>query len=96
LLFNLINFNLDNYDEKNLKVETVEINSKQNLLVIKAFSGRQESSEYITALNTDQKVLKDYNDPSVSIVSISTNNYDILLEDKSPERYLKFYTEHYQ
>jgi tetratricopeptide (TPR) repeat protein len=96
LLFNLINFNLDNFDNNNLKIETVEINARQNLLVIKAFPNKQESAQYMNTLKADPKVLNDYNDPSVNVISISAENFGILLEDKSPERYLKFFTEHYQ
>ena len=96
LIFNLINFNLDNFDNENLTVETVEINTQQSLLLIKSFRGRTEASQYIERVRADEKVLRDYDNPSVEIVSISAGNLRILLEDKSPARYLKFYTEHYE
>jgi len=96
LIFNLINFNLDNFDSENLTVETVEISTQQSLLLIKSFRGRTEASQYIERVRADEKVLRDYDNPSLEIVSISAGNLRILLEDKSPARYLKFYTEHYE
>ncbi|MBN2763520.1 MAG: tetratricopeptide repeat protein, partial [Bacteroidales bacterium] len=95
LVFNLINFNLDNYDAENLTIETVEINPQENLLLVKSFRGKNEASQYINHIRSDENVLRDYNDPSVKIVSITEENLKILLEDKSPARYLKFYSEHY-
>ena len=94
LVFNLINFNLDHFDSDNLTIETVEINPQQNLLLVKSFPNKEKAHEYIEQIKTDEKVLRDYDNPSVNIVSISEGNLKILLEDKSPDRYLKFYTEH--
>jgi tetratricopeptide (TPR) repeat protein len=96
LIFNLINFNLDNFDTENLNIETVEINPQQNLVLIKLFRDKKEAFQYIERVRTDEKVLRDYDNPSVETVSISAGNLRILLEDKSPARYLKFYTEHYK
>jgi tetratricopeptide (TPR) repeat protein len=96
LLFNLINFNLDNYDKENLIIETVEINARQNLLIIRSFKDKLKSVDYLNHIGADQNVFSDYNNPSVKYVSISSENLKILLEDKAPDRYLKFYEEHFQ
>ena len=96
MIFNLINFNLDNFDTENLTIETVEINAQQSILLVKSFRGKAEAIQYIERVRADEKVLRDYDNPSVEIVAISAANLKILLEDKSPARYLKFYTEHYK
>jgi hypothetical protein len=95
LIFNLINFNLDNFDAENLNIETVEINPQQSLLLVKSFRGKTEAFQYIERVRNDEKVLRDYDNPSLEIVAISAGNLRILLEDKSTARYLKFYTDHY-
>ncbi|MBN1416318.1 MAG: tetratricopeptide repeat protein [Bacteroidales bacterium] len=95
LTFNIINFNLDNFDAENLRIETVEINAMQSLLLIKSFRSKTESVDYLNLIRSDEKVLRDYDDPSVQIMTISDENLRILLEDKSTDRYLKFYLEHY-
>lgn len=95
LVFNLINFNLDYFDKDNLTIETIEINPQQNLLLVKSFPGKEKALQYIALMRTDEKVLRDYDNPLLDIFSISAGNLSILLEDKSPARYLKFHSEHY-
>jgi hypothetical protein len=41
-------------------------------------------------------VFRDYDNPALEIVTISSENLKILLEDKLPDRYLKFYQERYK
>jgi tetratricopeptide (TPR) repeat protein len=96
LTFNIINFNLDNFDVANLKIETVGVNPLQSLLVVKSFDNRTEAEKYLNLLRTDEKVFRDYDNPGLDIITISEENYSILLEDKSPDRYIKFYREHYK
>lgn len=96
LIFNIINFNLDNFDKEGLKIEMVEINAHQNLMLIKTFPNMTKSMQYITLFKADPNVFKDYDNPSVEIFSISLENYRTLMDDKSPDRYLKFYREYYK
>ena len=37
LIFNIINFNLDNFDKLNLIVEIINLNTTQNLILVKTF-----------------------------------------------------------
>jgi tetratricopeptide (TPR) repeat protein len=96
LIFNIINFNLDNFDKENLKIEMVEINSNQNLMLIKSFPDMKKSMQYIIVLKANPNVFKDYDHPSVEIFSISQENLKTLMDDKSTDRYLKFFREHYK
>jgi len=96
LIFNIINFNLDNFDKENLKIEMVEINSLQNLMLVKSFPDMKKSMQYIALLKADLNVFKDYDNPSVEIISVSQENLKTLMDDKSTDRYLKFFREHYK
>jgi hypothetical protein len=68
----------------------------QNLVVVKSFKNREEVMSYLKAINSSDKIYKDLTDPSVTTTVISTPNYNILLEDKSIDRYIKFCIEHYR
>jgi tetratricopeptide (TPR) repeat protein len=96
LTFNILNFNLDNFDAQNLKIETVDITPQQSMLLIKSFPNRTEAEQYVTRIKADEKVFRDYDNPALEIVTISSENLKILREDKIPERYLQFYMEHYK
>jgi tetratricopeptide (TPR) repeat protein len=96
LTFNILNFNLDYYDSENLKIETADITPQQSLLLVKAFRNKTDAALYVQRIRSDEKVLRDYDNPALEIITISSENLKILLEDKLPDRYLKFYREHYQ
>jgi tetratricopeptide (TPR) repeat protein len=96
LSFNILNFNLDHADTENLKIETVDITPLQSILLVKSFRGKTDAALYLERIRSDEKVFRDYDNPALEIVTISSENLKILLEDKNPERYLKFYREHYK
>ena len=96
LTFNILNFNLDYYDSESLKIETVDITPLQSLLLVKSFRDEADAALYMERIRSDEKVLRDYDNPALDIVTISSENLRILLEDKLPDRYLKFYRKHYK
>jgi outer membrane protein assembly factor BamD (BamD/ComL family) len=96
LTFNILNFNLDNFDTENLKIETVDINPLQSLFLVKSFPNKMDAALYVDKIRSDEKVFRDYDNPALEIVTISSENLKILLEDKLPDRYLKFYQERYK
>ena len=95
LIFNIINFNLDNYDKLNLRVETAELNNKQTIVVIKSFQDKNKSMEYYQTISADKDVFKDVDSTSIISLVISEPNMEILQTDKSAERYMKFFSENY-
>jgi len=96
LIFNVLNFNLDNFDALGLQVDLAELNTKQNLLVIRSFTNSELSAKYLSLVKNDLNVLKDIQINEPVWFSISESNYQTLLTDKSAERYLMFYTENYR
>jgi tetratricopeptide (TPR) repeat protein len=95
LIFNMINFNLDNYDKLNLRVEVADVNTRQNLIVVKPFPGKSEVMEYLNAIRSSEAIYKDI--PGISLIplAISVENYNILKTEKSADLYLKFFNENY-
>jgi hypothetical protein len=95
LVFNIINFNLDSFDNLNLKVEIADLNTAQILILVKAFPDKKAVMQYLSFIGTSDAVYKDM--PAMSLISlaISEGNYNTLKDDKSIDRYLKFFNENY-
>ncbi len=95
LIFNIINFNLDNYDKLNLRVETVDLNPNQSVVILKSFRDMNSAMDYYRNITGNQEVFRDVDASGIYGFVISEPNFAVLNSDKSPERYMKFFTENY-
>jgi tetratricopeptide (TPR) repeat protein len=95
LIFNIINFDLDYFDDLNLRVENIDLNSSRTLILIKSFKDRNQVMTYYSKITKENAVFKDVNPENVTGFAISGPNMHILQSDKSVERYLKFFGENY-
>ncbi len=96
LMFNIINFNIDNYDKLNLKVESSELNANQDIVTVISFRNKNESLDYYKKAAFNDDVFMDVRKDGVNTMVISAKNLKVLKDDKSVERYLKFFEEYYQ
>jgi tetratricopeptide (TPR) repeat protein len=96
LVFNIINFNIDNYDQLNLKVESSELNSTHDIVTVVSFRNTRESLNYFNSIARNGDVFRDVQREGVHSMVISTENLRILKDDKAVDRYLKFFEEYYQ
>jgi tetratricopeptide (TPR) repeat protein len=96
LVFNIINFNLDHFDKLNLRVDITDLNLTQSLILVKSFRNKQEVMQYLNEIQSSDSILKDMPGLSLLSVAISEINLNTLKEDKSIDRYLKFYNESYR
>ncbi len=95
LIFNIINFNLDYFDDLNLKVESIEFNSNYTLILVKSFKDIKQVLPYYNKITNENSIFKDVDPEDVSGFVISEPNMKILQTDKSVDRYLKFFGESY-
>lgn len=95
LIFNIINFNLDHFDPLNLRVDRIDLNDTQQLILIKPFPGKEEAMTYAEAIHSSSSLLNDMAGIEPLPMAISEPNLSILKEDKSVDRYLKFFNENY-
>jgi tetratricopeptide (TPR) repeat protein len=95
LVFNVINFNLDQFDDLGLMVEIVNLDDEQNMIRVKTFRNKQLALKYMKSIKASMSVFKDIPaSDSIIPVVISEQNFKTLQEDKSISRYLKFFNEH--
>jgi tetratricopeptide (TPR) repeat protein len=95
LIFNIINFNLDHFDELNLRVDIADLNSSQNLILVKPFPNQQQVMQYLDTIRSSEEVFKDMPELQLIPLAISEGNLNALKEDKSVDRYLMFFNENY-
>ena len=95
LVFNIINFNLDYFDDLNLRVENVELNSSHALILVKQFENREQVMPYYDRITKEAVIFKDVDQKVITGFAISSPNMNILQTDKSTDRYLKFFSENY-
>lgn len=96
LVFNIITFNLDNYDQQNLLTEQEELTESENVVLVKQFKSKQEAGNYFTALLKYEELFKDVDERLVKPVVISIKNYKLMKDNKAPESYYPFYEQYYQ
>jgi len=95
LIFNVINFNLDYFSEKNLRIEVVNLNNNQSIILVKVFPNKEEVMEYYLQITENIEILNDVPDTDLIPLVISTDNYAKLLEERSSVSYLMFFNENY-
>jgi outer membrane protein assembly factor BamD (BamD/ComL family) len=95
LAFNITDYNLENYLNSNLETRTQDLEEGSVLISINAFANAEAASLYLSETAASGPGWLEGIIPGERIVLVSVTNYRILLEDKSFDRYLKFYNSHY-
>ncbi|MBN1117137.1 MAG: tetratricopeptide repeat protein [Bacteroidales bacterium] len=94
LMFNIINFNIDNYSEQDLKVIKADVGN-HSLLAVNPFADAKQAMVYYNNISTYTELWRDVNTQDAEIFVISTSNFEILKKSKSIENYLIYSEEHY-
>jgi tetratricopeptide (TPR) repeat protein len=96
LKFEIINFNTDQYPQRDFSV-TVDKESLKDLfvVVIKPLGDLKSAKEYEVAFNTYPDLLNMMMKSGITAYLFSQDNYEELLRNKSPEAYRIFYEKYY-
>jgi hypothetical protein len=95
LIFNLISFNLDNYDRNRLEVKRVGLEGKKQLCVVQRFNIVDEALAYMDHINREPDIFRDVEKKDVVPVIISRTNYNKLRETNKTDEYILFFSENY-
>lgn len=95
LVFNIVNFNLDNFDNLNLQTEAQDISQTDKLVLIKSFNNRDEAQNYFLSVTVAEMVYKDIDRTAIQPCLISQSNLQKLIVDKKANRYIQFYKANY-
>jgi hypothetical protein len=92
LKFDLINFNLDYYLQKDYTTTSKTFNEHNTIISVKRFKDLKSIQEYYDIISKkEQRVFKDIDDKYYEYFYISVKNYPTLLEKKTIIEYLKFF-----
>ncbi len=93
--FNLINFNLEFYDDLGLNVNTENLTDNIQMVVVRQFADKKAASGYYReAVKEGNIALKDLS-AGYSIFFISESNFMLLKNDKNIEKYMLFFQTKY-
>ncbi len=92
LKFDLINFNLDYYLQKNYSTSSQEFNKFFTAIAVKRFKNHQKAKEYYELISKkEQRVFKQHDQENYRYFFISVKNYVTLLDKKSIIEYINFF-----
>jgi tetratricopeptide (TPR) repeat protein len=90
--FDLINFNLDYYLQKDYTTTSNTFNKHNTIITVKRFQDLKATQEYYDILSKkEERVFENIDDKFYEYFYISVKNYPTLLEKKSIIKYLKFF-----
>lgn len=94
MMFNIINFNIDNYEDVDLKVRKFDLEDTSLLTVI-TFMNATVALEYTSNLQKYPSLWRDVDQTGSKVFIISSENYEILKREKKLDQYMLFFNEHY-
>ena len=94
--FDLLNYNLDNFNQYSLVIEKVDFNPRENLLIVRAFNSKSGAERYRDNViaNLDQ-ITKEIPETNYNIFLITKDNYETMIKEKTLNPYILFYNKYY-
>jgi tetratricopeptide (TPR) repeat protein len=94
--FDLLNYNLDHYNQYDLSISQIPMTDSFNALVVSRFNNAQGASRYLRDIQRNSgTILSGIEASQYRLMIISRDNYQILSEDKELMPYYLFYMKHY-
>lgn len=94
--FDLLNYNLDNFNEYNLEIERLELNDGYHMLVVQVFTNADGASRYLEVIRDNRsQILPGVSESNFRMMIISSDNYPTLSGEKVQNPYYLFYLKHY-
>ena len=95
LIFNLINFNLDNYPQSEFSTNFQTLDNATGLLIISGVGGVKESKEYLSGILMEKSISDELQGRTFYPFIISQSNLNTLIANQSISVYLRFYNRNY-
>ncbi len=94
--FDLLNHNLDHFNQYDLSIDQMEMLDSYNILIVKLFNNAEGASRYLLDIVENQEtVLKEMVQSTYRLMIISEDNFGTLTERKELIPYYLFYQNHY-
>jgi len=96
IMFDVINFNLDNYSNDKLELNNEALGENYKIVSIRTFADKAKATAYYKAINAKPEVFKNVKGKLRELFIVSPANYQILMKQKSADSYLQFFKLHFQ
>jgi tetratricopeptide (TPR) repeat protein len=96
LIFNIVNFNLDNFDSLKLEVKRANLDGKRSLCMVQKFKNGGEAMAYFMKITQDKDILRDINPIDIVPVIISQTNLDKMTSSGKVDQYILFFNSNYR
>ena len=95
LMFDIANYNIDYYTSTDFDVESVSLNPKTQMVVIRSMPNKDEGLIYFRSIIRKRPVFKTLEGVDYNNFSASSSNYRTIIADKDYTDYLKFFAKNY-
>lgn len=95
VVFDLINFNLDNFSNDHLELNNEDFGKTYKILQVKTFTDKDKAMKYFTTLNSKPAALKNIKGATKIQFVISPANLEILKKQDNADTYLEFFKKHF-
>lgn len=94
--FDLLNYNLDNFNEYDLNVERLELRDGYQMIVVQLFTNAEAAIRYRDVIRENRAtILSGIPESNYRMMLISLDNYEVLSSEKVHNPYYLFYMNHY-
>jgi tetratricopeptide (TPR) repeat protein len=94
--FDLLNFNLDHFNEYDLNIEKLALSDGWSLVVVQTFFNAEGARRYLEQVEASRDaIFGDIPSSDYRMMMISLDNYNILSSEKMQNPYYLFYQKHY-
>jgi len=95
--FDLLNYNLDHFNQYDLEVGEVDLTDSYNMLVVRLFNNAEGANRYLQVIEENmQEIMGGIPPFKFRMMIISKDNFNILSEEKGFNPYFLFYLKYYQ
>jgi len=95
LIFNIINYNLDQYGQVDFDTGGEMVNDTLNFITVRPFANLADAQDYSGKIILDESIASELQQGDYYSFVISDENYITLKEDKSVSKYDKFFKMNY-
>ena len=91
VIFDIINFNLDNYSNDKLELNNETLGKNYKIITVRTFTEKDKAMVYFKAISAKPEVFKNVKGQTRQLFVISPANYQILQKQETPDSYLQFF-----
>ena len=92
--FDVINYNIDNYTNRNFRSEGQLVGNRFIMMTVRGFTSAEDAMAYYRNFNT-VRIVRNSTSSNTKTFIITTRNLETLRKDLDPARYLLFFRENY-